>query len=253
MPRTLPRILVLALLSLVTMGAPAAAQEEEQPDSWEVELQLGLNGASGNSSFSILRAGAKAVHTETDDYELELSGVYRYGTNEDDVIADDARASLKLDWRPGATWSPFVFVDASRDQIRNVDAQLSGGAGVKWAFLTGERAQASLSLAALAEYENFEVEEGSGDPESRSLGRWSMRFKGARVIGEGTELANVSFFRPVMDDFGDYEVEITNTLSTSLLENLTLAVEHIYLHDEVPPPGAEKDDQKYSILFRLAL
>ncbi len=253
MLRTLPRAVALVLLAACLAVAPSSAQEEEAPDPWQVQLQLGLNGASGNSSFSILRVGVDAVRTETDDYELELAGVYRYGTNEEDVIADDARASLKLDWRPQATWSPFVFAEGARDEIRNLDLRVSGGAGVKWAFLKGERAQASLSLAALAEYENFDVEPGLGDPESRSLGRWSARFKGARTLGEGTEIENVSYYRPVMDEFGDYEVEITNTLSTSLMENLTLAVEHVYLHDEVPPPGAEKDDQKYSVLFRLAL
>lgn len=248
----LPRSLVLlALLPCALLPPSLHAQEDADP--WEVELELGLNGASGNSSFTVLRAGFQASRTQTDRYELDFSSVVRYGTNEDRVIANDARASVKFDWRPEARISPFVFLDAARDEIRRLDFQMDGGAGAKWTFARAERGAASLSLAGLLDYQNFDVVPGAGDPESESLARWSLRFKAERTVQEGTELEHVTFYQPVMDDFGDYVVEVTNTLSTKLMENLTLAVEHLYLRDQVPPPGAARDDQRFSVLFRLGL
>jgi len=243
---------VLAALSLLLLSLPLAAQEESD-DRWDLALEFGLNGASGNSSFTVLRGGFSASHTRTSIYELDFSAVVRYGTNEDEVIANDAKATLSFDWRPEASLVPFVFVDAARDVIRRLDFRSNGGVGAKWAFLRGEEGTASLSLATLFDYQNFDQAPGSTDPESETLMRWSLRFKADRTLGEGTELEHVTFFQPVVDDFGDYQVEITNTLSTSLLKNLSLAVEHIYLRDEIPPPGASKDDQKFSVLFRLGL
>lgn len=245
------RRLTLLLLSSALSTATLAAQEA--PDPWELALEFGLNGASGNSSFTVLRAGAQASRIQTDEYELDFSAVFRYGTNDDKVIANDAKASVKFDWHPEALLSPFVFVDAARDKVRRLDFQANGGVGVKWAFLTRRRGSASLSLASLFDYQNFDVQPGSGDAVSEGLVRWSLRFKADRTLGEGTELEHVTFFQPVVDDFGDYVVEITNSLSTEILDNLSLAVEHLYLRDSFPPPGASRDDQKFSVLFRLGL
>ena len=47
-------------------------------------------------------------------------------------------------------------------------------------------------------------------------------------------------------------VEMTNSLSTQLLSNLALAIEHEFIHDEIPAPGAEPNDQKFSVVLRVS-
>jgi hypothetical protein len=42
----------------------------------------------------------------------------------------------------------------------------------------------------------------------------------------------------------------TTSVSTSLLGDLTLAVEHEYLHDATPPPDIEHGDHRMSVVFR---
>lgn len=248
-----PTLAVLTAASVLVLSHPAAAQEAPAPNLWDVRLEFGLNGASGNSSFTILRGGFSAKRVQTDLFELDLSAVIRYGRNDETVIADDKKGSIKFDWHPQDVFSPFVFVDAAQDAIRRLDFKSTGGFGAKWRTYQTEASELSLSLAGIYDYQNFAVVEGSGSAESEGQFRWSLRLKGEKAFGNGASFEHVTFYQPVYDSFSDYVIEITNSISTSLLGDLSLAVEHLYLRDSAPPPGATPDDQKYSVLFRLAL
>lgn len=242
--------ILLALALSVFFATPSFAQTT--PDPWDVRLELGFNGAAGNSSFAILRTGASAKHIADNRYSLDFSTVVRYGRSHGEVIANDAAASVKVDWRPRSRLSPFLFVDALRDEVRRLDFQTNGGVGARWTLLDGSRRELAVSLAALWDYQAFASSGQAQDPSSESRGRWSVSSKASRKIG-GVSVENRAVFQPVWDDFHDYVVQVTTKLSTKLLEDLSLAMEHLYLHDEVPPPGAGPDDQKFSILFQFAL
>jgi len=246
------RTLLALTLIFGTLAFPLDAQTGE--DFWKGQLELGFNGASGNSSFGILRTGGALSRLQTDLYEFELSSLFRYGKNDDRVIADDLRGTIKFDWKPASTFSPFAFITASRDQIRKIDVRVNGGAGTKWTFLANEAAttKASLSLAATLDYEDFALAAGSTEEETRGTVRLSTRFKFDHTFGSGAKIQNVTFWQPQADDFGDYIIEMSNSLSTKLLSSLSLAIEHEYLHDEVPPPGAGPNDQKFSVVLRVS-
>jgi Protein of unknown function, DUF481 len=242
-------------ISLLFLAAfiPTGAGGQETPDVWKAQLELGFNGASGNSSFGILRTGGSLTRTETESYEFEISALVRYGKSDARVIADDARGTVKFDWHPKSDFSPFVFVTVSRDRIRNLDSKVNSGVGAKRTLLKGERTKVSVSLAALLDYENFSLEAGSTEEGSRSAARWSGRFKLDHTFASGTKYSHVTFWQPEMNSVDDYIVEMTNTLSTTLLAQLSMAIQHEYLHDSVPPPGAKKNDQKFSVVLRVTL
>lgn len=248
-----------ALALLLATAQPAHAQAappgvQAPPDNWNVQLELGFNGASGNSSFSILRTGARVKHLRTDVTEMEMSTLVRFGKSDGKVIANDQRLSLKLDVWPQDTWSPFVFADASRDIIRKLDFRSNGGAGVKYTFWrSGKNDDASVSGALIWDYQNFRVAPGSTDAQDESLARWSFRTKGTKTLGTTTTIENTTFWQPVWNHSMDYVLTVTTSLSTKVLSNVSLSVEHEYLHDSVPPPDVRPDDQKFSVLFKLAL
>lgn len=246
-------VLILGLLWAAVPACASARQQDATPDPWDIRLEFGLNGASGNATFTILRGGFSAKRVETDQFELEFASVVRYGKNDEKVIADDARASVKFDWHPEDRFTPFLFVDARRDKIRRIDFQSSGGAGAKLTILSSQASEVSASLAAIYDYQNFALAPSSPEEESDWVARWSSRLAGERRFGNGAQLDHTLFYQPAMADFGDYVIEATTSLSTSLLGSLSLAVEHVYLRDSRPPPGAERNDQKYSVLFRLVL
>lgn len=238
---------------LLAVGLLASAlSAQAPPDRWKIEVEAGLNGASGNSSYSILRTGGKVTLLQKQHMEFEASGLVRHGKNGEKVIADDARASLKLDMWPNATLSPFVFGDWSRDAIRKIDARASGGMGAKWLFWNGEKGKASLSVAGLFDYQNFTLAEGSTDPGVEKKARWSARHKVERKLSQGATFEQVIFYQPVWNKAADYVLDMTNSVTTKMLGKLSLGLEHQYLHDATPQPGVRPDDQKWSVILKMS-
>ncbi len=248
----MPGSRTLSALSAVLSLVPACLLAQEPTARWSLDVELGLNGASGNSSFSILRTGFRARHVRTDIAELETSVLVRHGKSDGKVIADDAKATLKLDLWSSARWSPFTFADWSRDDIRRLDTRFSGGAGGKWTFWSGDSGKASFSVAALYDYQNFKVEPGSADPASESLARWSFRTQVEKKLSSSAKFEHLAVYQPVWDEAGDYAMDVTHTVSTQILGNLTLAVEHQYLRDATPPPDVEPADQRFSVLLKMS-
>jgi len=239
----------------VLLGAASPAHAQDTPDTWRSEFELGFNGSSGNSSFGILRTGGSISRVQTEVYEIEISALLRYGKSEGRVIAEDFRSTLKLDWKPDSDFSPFTYITASRDRIRKLDAKTNGGIGAKWIFHRGAEAgsKASFSLAGVLDYEDFQLEVGSTEEEKQKAVRWSARFEFDHAFASGASFTHITFWQPRMDSLGDYTVEISNSVSTRLTSSLSLAIQHEYLHDEIPPPGATPNDQKFSVVLRVSL
>ena len=245
---------------LVVMGvlfgfAASPAHAQDAPDTWRSQLELGYNGSSGNSSFGILRTGGSLTRIRPEVYEFEISALVRYGKSEDRVIADEIRSTIKLDWRPTSDFSPFSYVSVGRDRIRKLDLRASGGVGAKWTFFRGARdgSKASFSLASILDYEDFLLDAGSTEAETQTTLRWSARFKFDHAFASGATFQHVTFWQPQINGFGDYVVEMSNSVSTRLTSSLSLAIQHEYLHDEIPPPGAKPNDQKFSVVIRVSL
>jgi hypothetical protein len=252
MPLKRSAYLAVALLAAGTFQPDCLASQE--PDMWRSQLEFGFSGASGNTDFSILRLGASIVRTQQEEFELEVSGRFRWGTSNGVVIANDMQTTAKFDWAPQSDWSPFVFATAGRDQVRNVNGRVLGGGGAKWTFSRwGEASKASLSVAAVRDYESFHRSAGSAARSSESAGRWSMRLKTDHRFGSSATFQHVMFWQPRMSDAKDYVLDLETSISTELLTNLSLVVSHSYIHDEIPPPEAFKDDMRLEVVLRVRL
>ena len=243
-------VLLLGLL----LSSPGSTRGQEGPDRWRSDLEFGFTGASGNTSFSILTAAASLARLEREIYELDISGRLRWGQSDGQTIAEDMQGTVKFDWKPQAAFSPFVFATGSRDVIRNLDARLLAGGGAKWTFLQrSERTKMSVSLAAVLDHENYRLESGSTADEVISVERWSWRVKADHEFSTGATFQHVSFWMPRMTNRVDYIVDVSNSLSTRLLSNLSLVITHSYIHEAFPPPGAVRDDQRLGVVFRVSL
>jgi len=250
----LPSRRLLFAIVLAMAAGPSAARCQDPPDLWRSSLEFGFTGASGNTSFSILSAGASLNRIHREQFEFEISGRVRWGKNDDEVIANDMQGTVKFDWVPQAAVSPFVYATASRDVIRNLDSRLVAGGGAKWTFWRpGEDTKVSASVAAIVDYENYILEAGSPGPESIGVGRWSTRLKFDHTLGSGATFQHVTFWQPRVSDFDDYLLDMSTSISTKLVAGLSLVIKHSYMHDAVPPPGAVRDDQRLSIVLRVSM
>lgn len=244
-------VLVAALGLLSTALAPDLRAQEAEAERWRVVVDLGFNGASGNSSFAVLNTGFEVTHLQRDLAEFELGFQYRYGESEGDVIARNVQSSLKLDLNPNGVWSPFIFATAGRDRLRRLDLRSSGGAGAKYVLWRGEAGEASLSAAALYSYESYFLTSTSAAPPTERTARWSWRFKGKRELGETVVVENVSFYQPVWDHASDYYVDVTSTAAVQMWEGIQLRVQHQYQHEETPPEDVVSDDNALTVGLRF--
>lgn len=224
-------------------GLAAEAQEEAPPDRWAAQLEFGFNGARGNTDLITLSTGFSLERVETDSFEFEWSTSYRYGENEDAVIARNLQSSLSFDLTPTGRWSPFLYVALERDPFKRLDLRTDGGAGAKYTLTRGDHGTASLSLALLHTYENFSSTDESPATATRSDARWSMRARATRRMHNGWQVENTTFYKPVYDELGDYDIDSVTKLSAILTTRLALTFSYLYRLDSTPPDGVGREDQ----------
>ncbi len=239
---------------LVALWVVVPAEAQTAEDLWRSMVEFGFTGASGNTSFSILSGGFSVNRLERERFELDLSAKIRWGKSDGEVIANDIQGTIKFDWSPQADFSPFVYATASRDVIRNLDGKFVTGGGVKWTLLRWDsESKLSFSLAGIVDHENFRLMPDSPEQETVTVDRWSTRVKFDHTFGSGATFQHITFWQPRVSDFSDYIVSVENSLSSQLHSNLSLVINHSYIHDEIPPPGAVSVDQRFAIVLRVSL
>ena len=245
--------LVAALASVFILPGRLAGQDVEavvdEPDLWQVLLDLAYSGSAGNQNLSFFDAGARVTRTEPGIVALELNARGRSGTDDGEQVAESYMASLKADAFPEAQWSPFLFGSAERDRFRQLDLRTNAGGGVKYTFVRAEDTEVSLSLAVLHNREDFRLP----DLPVQTNGMLSWRFKGAHQVREGVRVENVSFYQPVWDTFDDYLMQSENILAVQVFSRLAVTGSYVYQRDSTPPAEVESDDHHVKLGIQLQL
>lgn len=236
---------------MALVAGPAAAQDEEDPDRWAMDLGFSLNTSGGNERLTILVSEVGFSHLETSSYEANLGGRFRYGRSEGEDVAQNLRGSASIDLWPEDAWSPFHFVSAENDPFRKLEARLNGGTGVKRTFWRDGWGEVSVSGAVLYSYENLEVADSIGDGVTETA-RWSWRARARKEIGSGRRLEHVTLFQPEWDVLDDYLVESRTSARWSLTRSLAFATTFLYERDSTPAPEVGPDDWSLAVGLTLA-
>jgi hypothetical protein len=206
-------------------------------DRWAVGSELGLNAARGNSSYTMLSTGLRVTHLAKKEFELDWSSALTYGESNNAVIARRMSTALKGDYRPAATWSPFVFASVERDRIRKIDALANSGAGAKWTFLRNKAGSASLSAAGL--YSRKDVVNDT----AQVAWRLSVRPKIVQKSSAGWSVEQTTFYQPEIGNAADYNLDAATRLGYSPNKVSTLFAQYTYRVDSRPPAGVKREDQ----------
>jgi Protein of unknown function, DUF481 len=246
------KAITCALLATVVCSVGAQQRDStvkaaQAPKLWKAKLDLGFNAASGNSSLSYWHSALTLTRLQKELAEFEWNVSFDYGRNRGNLAEDRLTSGAKFDYLPLNTVSPFTFVSAEQDEVRKVDLQAFGGAGLKFTFLKSDAGKASISAAAVYNYETFTTSRVTliAAPSERQV-RWSLRFKGSRKFGKALELDNTTFYQPVFDAAGDYNFSASSSVSSKATAHLSLVIQHLYRRDSTPQPGVKPVDQRLS-------
>lgn len=240
---------MLALFIAFAALGPTDSFAQANEDRWKISAEFSFTDQSGNKVLQLLTGGLSVSHLQRDDFRLDTSFKTRYGRSNGDLVAFSHTASLAFDFRPEADWSPFLFTDAERDEMKRLDVRLSSGAGIKRVFYRGGRSdEVSLSIAMLHSYEQIaprrETEDLSPLPGSTSqAARWSMRSRLRYQIRDGVTLNHLTLYQPVANEMADYLLRSDTGVKVLLTEQLALSVEYQLKRDGRPPEGVGPNDR----------
>jgi hypothetical protein len=240
------------LLFLLTVPAvPLKGQTADEPERWKTSVDLSYTDQSGNKLMRIFAGGVTVTHLSEEEFEFDAGWRTRYGKSDGELMAFHHLATLAFDFRPEAAWSPFVFADAERDEVKRLDVRLSSGAGVKHTLFSREDDSISLSLAALWSYERIAPPLPPEDAEppvppaavkTAHLARWSLRGRIRHTLRENVTFSHTTFYQPVWDEMANYLLRSDTGFKVLLTERLSLSVEHQIRRDSRPPSGVAPND-----------
>lgn len=213
-----------------------------------MSADLGLNAGRGRRSYATVTSGLRVSHVNRRQFELESSSTVTYVEAEGDVVARRLVTSLKGDWRPQATFSPFFFLSMEQDRIRRLALLSSGGAGMKWIAVRNAAGAVSLSAAtlftikALSQSDITAREAGTRDPQRLTL-RASIRPKVVQQFPSGLAIEVTPFWQPVIGRAGDYMIDMSSRVGYQLGARQSMFVQYTYRKDSRPPSGVVGEDQ----------
>ncbi len=230
---------------------PLHAQDPAEPDKWKVSGRLSYTGQSGNKVLRLFTGGFSASHLREEEFEFDAGWTTRYGKSEGELVAFNHNAAVAFDFRPEDRWSPFLFADAERDELKRLDVRVSSGAGVKRTFVSRGNDDVSLSLAALWSYERIAppmTEDGIDPPDvavgvtSAHVARYSLRGRIRFEPRDGVRFTHTTFYQPIWNEMANYLLRSDTGLNVMLTERLSLLVEHQTRRDSRPPTGVDPND-----------
>jgi hypothetical protein len=236
---------VAADTAAVVTAAPPTQERQQQPapaPRWATSLDFGFASSSGNSDLLSLTTGFRVRHLQTRRFKLDWTAAFRYGQSQGEVVARNLQSKLDFDVGPAARVAPFVYASGERDPFRRLDLRARTGSGVRYAFYRGENGDASLRLAAQYSHERFTAA-ATRDP--RSDAGWSMELKGQQRLGDVLRIENSSVFDPVLDDIGDFNLEVRSKVVSRVSKRMALTLTHAFNYDSTPPADVGTTDQRF--------
>lgn len=117
-------------------------------EGWDRHLELGVNGADGNSNTFLGRAGLH-VGRKTDFHRTSIDGAFLLTRDDGEDTAKNAFLQAQHDFlAPHRRWFPFLLARWDYDDFRDFDHQLALSTGVGYDILKSERFELSGRLGA---------------------------------------------------------------------------------------------------------
>lgn len=219
---------------------------------WDSKVSLGSSFYKGNvDKFNIHTKGSVSHADSTFEYSTSAEATY----SETDGQRDNQllQASLKFDYLPYGTISPFTAVSAYNNEPRKIKLRLSGMVGAKYTFVNmvneagKETADYSISAAIQLDRERY-----TSDAEGTEKLRLSVRPKFEHQLNEHVYFEHVTFYIPKISNYKDFVVDSRTSLKSKLSEKLSLDITYKLEHLS-RLPDAELENTDHALIASLVL
>lgn len=138
-------------------------------------------------------------------------------------------ATLALDVRPYATFSPFAFLNYEASYEKRILDRVGLGVGGKLVLVKSEESEVNVSLAMLAE--RLRPTKASSDTATVSAARWSGRIRLLHSLGDRLKVSHTTYYQPKVRDVDSYTVNSTSELAYALRQSTSLKFSYQSLYD----------------------
>jgi putative salt-induced outer membrane protein YdiY len=167
---------------------------------WGRTVEVGLNGAEGNTTNFNVRAALGLVR-DAADMTTTAGLTYRYGSSESVKDKSNGEAFLRNDWKIDERWGFFAIVKAEYDEFQEWDWRLSGFLGPSYLFINNDRTMLRGRVGVGASYEfGGELEEEEINPEL------DIGIDLSHKITDRTKFTATVDYYPSLKDFPDYRL-----------------------------------------------
>lgn len=208
---------------------------------WNRQLELGLNGAEGNSQNLNFRSAFKTDYEDKEDRWL-YSMVYRTASSDGNTTQKQFYAELFKDWLiPGKNYFYFANGRYDWDEFQDWDSRWSGFGGIGYQFLDDEKW-------------NVRGRAGVGGNQEMG-GTLGDEFTTEALLGvevdyqikDGHSVAFTNYLYPSLEDAADFRnvttLDYIITIDRDKGVDLKLGLSNE--HDQSTPTTAKKNDLTY--------
>ena len=210
---------------------------------WTTNLELGLNGAAGNSETFSMRFGAHAER-KTDVHKLEIDLTYLRSEADGEETANQMFLEGRNEWFTACSpWSVYVHSTTEYDEFRAFDVRMAADTGLGYQFIKDKITSLKGRFGG-----GFSREIGGPDDDIVPEGAFGLDFE-RKLSARQTLSAKTDFF-PDISDVSDYRINTQADWQVILDEeyNLSLKLSLIHRYDSTPH-GLKASDINYAALL----
>lgn len=207
------------------------------------QLELSINGSSGNTDKQEYSLGARAQwHEDTITNYLIASG--SYGESNDVKNSDKSFIHARHMRERSSLLTLEGFAQAEQNEFARLEYRGLLGGGARLTLLPrAEKGEAYLGLGAFFSKER--IDDSYADGGTESLWRANTYLVLKYQVSDNTSLLSTTYYQPALEETDDYRLTEQAAMKVKLNETLSLLISLDYRYDSLPPTGVEKDDVSY--------
>jgi len=217
-------------------------------DAWAKSIDVGLNGASGNSENLNVRLQF-GMERKTSKMETKATALYRLSNQDGDSTENRFSFDVRNDWLPpeGSRIRWWAQGKYEYDEFQVWDSRVSGAAGIGYEFINNDK-HTLIGRLGFGGSQTYGDMDEDFRPEAVAAIDYTWAIKDGQKFAAGSEvLLDVSEsenFR--VNSYAQYEILLDAE------SNLTFKTGVANRYDSEPGGGAEKSDLEYYVTMGWA-